>query len=86
MENKKENMRKLIERLERIAKVNNDKFSYNINVELNSKSGLRYTFTATEITDNHDFIVVQSNNLITLVDMANEEIEEVCEAWGYKCV
>lgn len=52
----RDDMKAIIERLERIAKKNKDEFRYRIDVELRRDGSLRFHFDATEKADGHTFV------------------------------
>lgn len=75
---------KLIERLDKIAKLNGDNFDYGIEINQYGKKAVRYIFTATEITDRHIFISGTGVTILdTLLDAASG-ITNACKLWDYK--
>lgn len=76
---------KLIAHLQRIAKANNDKFAYKIEIGHVYKDQVDYTFICYETADKHCFYGVRVDNLNQIKD--DEKLLKLqCESWGYKYV
>jgi hypothetical protein len=76
---------KLVERLDRIAILNEDKFEYNIEVKVKGIQQVSYTFTASsKSTSNNVFVFGTGVTLVdTFLDVA-ASIDNSCKLWNYK--
>lgn len=73
----------LIHRLQEIAKLNDDEFSYNIEINPHTKK-LGFTLVVNETQENHTFLIIKLENLDKLEEIDENMIKECCENWGYK--
>lgn len=72
----------LIERLDKIAKKNEDEFRYRIDIS-KTRAGLRYSFGCSETADGHTFTSGVGADIAAAVKDANDSIPEALEQWGY---
>lgn len=75
----------LVERLERIARANNDHFKYCIKISMLPKR-IRYGFVCEETADDHTFIYGTGDTIEDASRVAENTIAESCQQWGYKNV
>lgn len=75
----------LIERLEKIAKKNKDKFKYQIDINfLPRDKKIVYTFNCIETADDHSFTTGSGDTIEEAVEDAISDIKSALESWGYK--
>lgn len=72
----------LINKLEKIARKNEDKFRYNIGI-LPTPAGMQYCFTCSEKTDGHEFVVGFGSSPDAAAADAVNNVKEACKEWGY---
>ena len=77
-------MKKLIQRLEKIAKKNGDTFEYRINVDIDKDGDISYWFQCREIADNHTFACGDGFTIEEAIVNTTRHIPDACEHWGYK--
>ena len=77
-------MFKLIERLQKIAKLNDDEFLYRIDVELLRGGKLKYCFVAEETADGHEFASGCGGSIQEAIAETEDGIPAACEYWEYK--
>ena len=76
-------IQKLVDRLEKIAKKNKDRFRYRIDIEPSFRA-TTYTFVCSEMADGHDFCSGFGADIETAINNADKDVENCCDAWGYK--
>lgn len=74
---------KLVARLEAIARKNDDRFAYCINIEPR-RDGIVYEFTALETADQHAFVSGEGPTIEAAVARANDDVADACEEWSYE--
>lgn len=75
----------LVRRLDRIAKKNNDRFRYEIEINP-TRSGITYIFNCVETADGHTLICGTGVTIDEAVKQAWDSIEESCQEWDYEVV
>jgi hypothetical protein len=76
---------KLINRLERVAKINHDKFEYSISIIPNHEKFLYY-FNVKETVDKHTFLISAGATIEEAILEAWSYIPTACEEWEYRDV
>jgi hypothetical protein len=74
----------LINKLERIAVRNKDKFRYRIEIDISTSKKISFHFISEETADNHCFVDGVGETIEKAVEDAAGSIKDVCESWGYK--
>jgi hypothetical protein len=77
-------IQKLIERLQRIARKNEDEFRYSIDIEPPRRGVIVFVFNVTERADGHSFIAAEADTLEKLIANAEAQIPSALEEWGYE--
>jgi hypothetical protein len=75
-------MKEVITRLEKIAHSNDDRFGYNIAIEVRN-GRIWYEFRCYEQADNHEFVSGRGESPEWAALMAMNHIEDALEQWGY---
>ncbi len=78
-----EAMHRLVTRLERIAKLNNDEFTYKVEVRA-EHGALSYCFVCEERAEKHAFVSGSGSTILDALDNAALTISGACHAWNYK--
>lgn len=77
-------MEKLIARLQRIARKNDDVFSYTVKIVPNKAGTLLYEFECKETSDEHCFVSSNGFTLEEVATNADKWVDDACEEWGYE--
>jgi hypothetical protein len=78
-------MKEVLNRLQRIAKANNDKFGFKIELIANAKT-VFYQFECFEQYEDHTFIFIETETFEEIPLLIEAEIEDACKEWNYKLV
>lgn len=73
----------LITRLEEIAKKNDDKFIYRIDIRTSRFGRMEYHFVAQEEADRHEFAGGSGSNLEVMAGNVLVDLPAACSCWGY---
>ena len=75
---------RIVEKLQGIAKTNEDEFAYAINLEVQRNGRTRFVFDVTETADGHSFLTGFGETIKAAVEDAEEGIDAACKEWGYE--
>lgn len=78
-------LEKLVARLERVARKNEDEFRYYIRLDV-WNGNVSPSFVCEETALKHTFLSRKGATIEEVVNLAWGDIAPACEAWGYKSV
>lgn len=78
-------MKQVIDRFNRVAKLNEECFNYSIKIDVASlmMNKIVYIFEVDD-SEGHNFLHVAANSLDLLETVSNNKLKDACEDWGYE--
>jgi hypothetical protein len=75
---------KLVNRLQAIAKKNDDEFEYRVDILPKLDGSLHYELVVQEKADGHCFVSASSGSIENCASAAELVVKAACEDWGYE--